>query len=350
MSANIKTVVRFESWVHPDFLARYEREPDVELVTLKPEDQAAGWDGMARAHAYQIASSRDELATHWHANAELLAKAPNLLCISTGGAGFDTVDVPACTAAGVLVVNQAGGNARSVAEHTLGLMLDVAKRITETDRAMRERPRGFPREDLMGREISERTVGLVGFGHVGRRVAHLARAFDMTVLATDPYVDAATISEHGARKVEFDELLAELDFVSLHCPRDPSTLKMMNAETYAKMKKGAAFITTCRGGIHDEMALNDALRSGHLAAAGLDVWDPEPPALDHPLLALPNVVSTFHTAGVTHEARGQMARFASDQAIDVLHGRYPPRIVNPEVWPAYVARFERIMGHRPDDK
>jgi D-3-phosphoglycerate dehydrogenase len=350
MGANIKTVVRFEGWVHPDFLARYEREPDVELLTLDAADQVTGWEGMARAHVYQIASSRDELARHWHANAEFLAKVPNMLCISTGGAGFDTVDVPACTEAGVLVVNQAGGNARSVAEHTLGLMLDVSKRITETDRAMRERARGFPREDLMGHEISERTVGLVGFGHVGRRVAHLARAFDMNVLATDPYVDAETISAHGARKVEFDELLAASDFVSLHCPRDPSTLKMMNQNAFAKMKKGAIFITTCRGGIHDEMALNDAIRSGHIGGAGLDVWDPEPPPLDHPLLALSNVVSTFHTAGVTHEARGQMARFASDQAIDVLHGRYPPRIVNPEVWPAYAARFERIIGHRPDEK
>lgn len=347
MPVNQKTVVRFKSWVHPDMIARYEREPDIDLVTADQENEAEAWEIMGKAQAYQIASSRDELAVQFHAHEEFLKRTPQLLCISTGGAGFDTVDVPACTAAGVLVVNQAGGNARSVAEHTLGMMLDVSKRITETDHKLRTE-RGYPREDLMGFEISGKTIGIVGIGHVGRRVAALARAFDMTVLATDPYVDADTIAAHGARKVELDELLANSDFVSLHCPRDPSTLNMMDGGAFARMKQGAIFITTCRGGIHDEAALNEALRSGHLRGAGLDVWAVEPPPLDHPLLQLPNVVATYHTAGVTHEARAQMAQFASDQAIAVLRGKRPPRLVNPDVWPAYAKRFEQIMGFAPD--
>ncbi|HUS96030.1 MAG TPA: hydroxyacid dehydrogenase, partial [Hyphomicrobiaceae bacterium] len=338
--------VRFNHWVHPDFVARIEHEPGVELITMDQHDDVAATAALSRAHVYQIASSRDELDLKWHAHADLLERAPHLLCISTGGAGFDTVDVAACTAAGVLVVNQAGGNARSVAEHTLGMMLDVSKRITETDRVMRTE-RGMPREDLMGHEISGRTIGIVGIGHVGRRVAALAKAFGMTVLATDPYVNPQKIAEYGATPVVLDELLEKSDFVSLHCPRDTTTIGMMNAEAFARMKQGSIFITTCRGGIHDETALHEAIQSGHLAGAGLDVWDIEPPPLDHPLLRCRNVVATFHTAGVTHEARGQMARFASDQAIEVLAGGYPPRAINPDVWPAYATRFERILGFKP---
>jgi len=347
MPVNQKIVVRFNSWVHPDMLARYAREPDIELVTVDQTNEAEAWEVLGKAHAYQIGSSRDELATPFHAHADLLARTPQLLCVSANGAGYDTVDVAACTEAGVLVVNQAGGNARSVAEHTIGLMLDVGKRLTETDHKMRSE-RGYPREDLMGYEISGKTLGIVGIGHVGSRVAALARAFDMTVLATDPFLDAETVSARGARKVEFNELLEQSDFVSLHCPRDALTLNMMNGEAYARMKPGAIFITTCRGGVHDEMALAEALKSGHLRGAGLDVWAVEPPPLDHPLLAMPNVVATFHTAGVTHEARAQMAQFASDQAIGVLRGKRPPRLINPEVWPVYAKRFEQIMGMSPE--
>ena len=347
MAEASKTVVRFNHWVHPEMIARYAREPDIELVELDQDAEEASWEVMGRAHAYQIASSRDELALHWHAGADLLKRAPQMLCISAGGAGYDTIDVDACTEAGVLVVNQTGGNAQSVAEHTIGLMIDLSKRISETDRALRT-SRGYSRESLMGNEISGCTLGIVGIGNVGRSIARLARAFDMTVLATDPYVDAETVAERGARKVELDDLLAQSDFVSLNCPRDDSTVGMLDEAAYAQMKKGAYLVTTCRGGVHDEVALEAALASGHLGGAGLDVWDVEPPALDHPLLKRENVVATFHTAGVTSEARARMARFASDQAIEVLYGKYPPRPVNPQVWPHYAKRFEEIMGRAPE--
>ncbi len=347
MSDQSKTIVRFDTWVHPEFLTRFDNEADIDLVVVNQDDEAATWPVIAEAHAYQVQSSRDELKQRWHVHGEFLAKAPQMLCISTGGAGYDTVDVAACSTAGVLVVNQTGGNAVSVAEHTIGMMLDIYKRITETDRAMRSRPRGFPREELMGHEISGRTLGIVGIGNVGTRVAKFAKAFDMTVLATDPYVDEATVAKRGARKVELDQLLAQSDFVSLHCPRDSSTIGLIDGTAYAKMKKGAVFLTTCRGGVHDEAALLQALQSGHLGGAGLDVWDKEPPPLGYPLLDLDNVVSTFHTAGVTHEARAQMARFASDQLVDVLRGRVPPRPVNPEVWPKYAQRFEQLFGFAP---
>ena len=182
------------------------------------------WPHLAEAHAFQVSSAKDELPRHWFATAELLARCPELLCVSSNGAGYDTVDVAACTRAGVLVVNQSGGNAQAVAEHAIGLMLDLTRRITENDRRLRHE-RGYSREDIMGREISGKTLGLVGIGHIGGRVAKLAQAFGMTVLAFDPYLTEEEIGRRGATAVSMDELLARSDFVSLHCPRDHDSLQ-----------------------------------------------------------------------------------------------------------------------------
>ncbi|MGI9523030.1 MAG: hydroxyacid dehydrogenase [Hyphomicrobiaceae bacterium] len=344
MTDTLKTILRFDHWIHPEMTARFSRAPDVELVTLNQADTEASWLAFGAAHAYQISSARDELLEQWWATETLLNRAPHLLCVSASGAGYDTIDVDACTNHGVIVVNQAGGNARSVAEHTLGLILDLSKRISETDRYLRE-ARGRNREDLMGREIAGRTLGLIGFGNVGRQVCRLARAFEMRVIATDPFVDSTAISKLGGEKVTLEHLLSHADFVSVHCPRDQSTTGLIGAEALAKMKRGAILITTARGGIHDEFALAAALESGHLGGAGLDVWDVEPPPLDHPLLGRENVVATFHTAGVTQEARRRMARIASDQLIEVLQGKRPSRLINPEVWPRYWERYTQIMGN-----
>jgi len=273
----------------------------------------------------------------------VLQRCPQLLCVSSTGAGYDTIDVPACTRAGVAVVNQTGGNAVSVAEHTFGLLLGVSRRMLECDRRMR-REVIVGRESVMGHEIRGTTIGLVGIGNVGTRVAALARAFGMDVLATDQLLEPDEITRRGARQVSFHELLALSDVVSLHCPRDASTMKMMDADAFARMKPGSIFITTARGGIHDEAALEAALASGHLAGAGLDVWDQEPPPLEHPLLARDNVYATFHTAGVTHEARRNMATIAAQQVTQVLAGERPPRLVNPEVWPAFRRRFLAATG------
>ena len=230
----------------------------------------------------------------------------------------------------------------SVAEHTLGLILSVAHRIAESDRLLR-RDRGFSREDLTGREIAGKTIGLVGIGNIGRRVAALAHAFGMQVLAVDPLLSSDEIRLRGAEPAELDEILDRSDFVSLHCPRDDTTRGMIDAAAFARMKPGAVFISTARGGIHDEAGLLQAIRSGRVAGAGLDVWDREPPPLDHPLLACDTVVATYHTAGVTHEARRNMASISADQIVRLLHGERPPRLVNPEVWPAYARRFEAIL-------
>jgi D-3-phosphoglycerate dehydrogenase len=339
-----KNVVRSDLWIDRSFDERLAREPDISLrVFSRRGDPAAAWELLSAAHVYHASAAKDELPQQWFAGAELIARCPMLLCVSSSGAGYDTVDVAACTAAGVVVVNQAGGNAPSVAEHALGLMLAVSRRMLESDRRMR-RDVGFRREDVMGHEIRGKALGLVGIGHTGRRVAALAQAFGMEVIAADPLLSAQEIAQRGAVPVSLQQLLERADIVSLHCPRDAGTLKMIDAAAFARMKTGAIFISTARGGIHDEAALVDALRSGHLAGAGLDVWEQEPPPRDHPLLTMDNVFATFHTAGVTHEARRNVASIAADQIVALLRGERPPRLVNPEAWPAYEKRRAQLLG------
>jgi D-3-phosphoglycerate dehydrogenase / 2-oxoglutarate reductase len=341
--ARASRVVRSDLWIDPAFDARLARESGVSLGVFAVRGApATAWDQLAAAHVYHVSAAKDELPKEWFVTRELLARCPQLLCVSSSGAGYDTVDVAACTEAGVAVVNQAGGNAPSVAEHTLAMMLGVSRRMVECDRRMR-RELGFAREDVMGHELRGKTVGLVGLGHVGSRVAALCRAFGMDVIATDPLIGDEEITRRGARPVALDALLAQADVVSLHCPRDATTLKMIDAAAFAKMKRGAIFVTTARGGIHDEQALVQALQSGHLAGAGVDVWDREPPPLDHPLLAMDNVYATFHTAGVTHECRRSVAEMAAEQIAQVLAGGRPPRLVNPEVWPAYEKRRAQLL-------
>lgn len=344
MNKPIRRVVRFDFWYHPAMAERFALEPDIELLTCAFEgNDDAAWSALADASAYQISSAKDELPPRWFANANLLERAPKLLCVSATGAGCDTIDIPACTAAGVLVVNQSGANAQSVAEHAMGAMLDVARRMAESDRLLRTR-RGFSREELMGVEVSRKVLGVVGIGNIGRKVARMAAAFDMKVLATDPYLSDEEIAARGAEKVSLDELLARSDFVSLHCPRDSSTLKMFDQQAFARMKPGSVFISTARGGIHDEAALAAALERGHLRGAALDVWDVEPPPLDHPLLRFDNVLATYHTSGVTPEARARMGSFAADQIVGLLRGELPPRLLNPEALPKFKERFETLIG------
>lgn len=346
MTARRKIVVRFKQWYDPAMEARFAREPDIDLRTVERDgDPARVWPHLAEAHAFQVSSARHELPRQWFVTAELLERCPNLLCVSSNGAGYDTIDVAACTRAGVLVVNQAGGNAQSVAEQAIAMMIDVSRRITESDRLLRTE-RGYTREEIMGYEISGKVLGIVGIGHIGTRVAKLARAFDMDVLAVDPYLTEEEIERRGAAPTSFEDLLARSDVVSLHCPRDQDTINMMNRAAFARMKRGSIFITTARGGIHEEAALLEALESGHLYGAGVDVWDNEPPPLDHPLLKRRNVVATYHTAGVTYEARRNMAAYAAEQVVGILKGGRPPRLINAEVWPAYAKRFEAIMGAR----
>ena len=302
---------------------------------------------LASAHGYQVGASRDELAKNFHVTKDLLARCPKLLVVSSNGAGYDTVDVAACTEAGVLVVNQAGGNAQSVAEHALGMMLALSKRIVEVDKALR-REGTFERTAFKGVEMYGKTVGIIGIGNVGTRLAGMCRhALVMTVLAYDPFVGDNEVAARGAKKVTLDQLLARSDFVSINCPLTDESRNMMGEAEFAKMKPTAMFVTTARGSIHDENALAEALRAKKIAGAGLDVWEKEPPPHDHPLMAFDNVFVSPHTAGVTNDARRHMATIAAEQMIAALAGERPPRMVNPEVWPAYAKRFAREFGRAP---
>ena len=232
-------------------------------------------------------------------------------------------------AAGVLVVNQSGGNAHSVAEHALAMMLTLSKRIIEADRALR-RDANVNRNALIGTEVQGKTVGIIGIGNVGRRIAELCKGLlGMKVLAYDPYLTAAEIAARGGEKVELDDLLRAADYVSISCPLTKDNRGMIGAREFALMQPHAYFITTARGFIHDEAALLDALRNKKIAGAGLDVWAKEPPPPDHPLLQFDNVLASPHTAGVTKEARANMGRIAAEQVLDALDGKRPPRIVNP---------------------
>ena len=348
MSANNKRVFYVKYLAHEVYADILRARPDVRLDRLENEAAEEVFAPiLAAAHAYQIGAARDELAGHFHVDRDFLRRAPNLLIVSSNGAGYDPVDVEACTEAGVVVVNQAGGNAGSVAEHALGMLLTLSKRIIEADRALRRDP-NVNRNALIGTEAQGRTIGIVGLGHVGRRIAELCKGLlGMKVLAYDPYLSATEIAAGGGEKVGLDELLRRSDYVSINCPLTKESRGMIGAREFALMQPHAFFITTARGFIHDEAALLQALRGKLIAGAGLDVWSKEPPPPEHPLLQFDNVLASPHTAGVTREARMNMARIAAEQMLDVLDGKRPPRLINPEVWPAYAKRFERVFGFVP---
>lgn len=348
MSVNSKRVFYVKYLANPIYIDILKARADVRLDRLENESAEADFAPILEAaHVYQIGAARDELAPHFHVHPDLLKRTPNLLLVSSNGAGFDPVDVEACTAAGVLVVNQSGGNAHSVAEHALAMMLTLSKRIIQSDRRLR-RDHNVNRNDLVGNEVEHKTVGIVGLGNVGSRIAALCSTLlGMKVLAYDPNLSAEEMAARGGEKVELDELLRRADFVSISCPLDKGSRGMIGAREFALMQPHAYFVTTARGFIHDEDALLGALRDKRIAGAGLDVWSKEPPPPDHPLLQFDNVLASPHTAGVTTEARQNMGRIAAEQVLAALDGKRPPRVINPEVWPHYAERFRKAFGFTP---
>src|ERR1700735_1968256 len=239
--------------VYTDIL---KARPDVRLDRLEndsPEEVSAPI--LAAAHAYQIGAARDELAKHFHVDADLLRRAPNLLIVSSNGAGYDPVDVEACTAAGVIVVNQSGGNAQSVAEHALGMLITLSKRIIQADRVLR-REANINRNALMGAEVQGKTIGIVGLGNVGRRIAALCKGLlNMNVLAYDPYLSATEMAERGGEKVTLEELLRRSDFVSISCPLTKDNRGMIGSREFAAMRALPYFITQHPGFFSAEAAL-----------------------------------------------------------------------------------------------
>lgn len=344
MSQSPFRVGYLERPMYPSFNAILDAEPSIELIRIglsETEDSIRA--KLASCHGYYVMASRDELPKPWHVSVELLATLPLLLLVVSYGAGYDTIDVRACTAAGVAAVNQAGGNAQAVAEHAVAMMMTLLKRIPEAQHAIKAGT-AEQREALMGHELSGKTVGIIGLGHTGSRTAAIVRGFDCRVLAVDPYLDAKVCAERGASKVELDALLPLADIVSVHCPLTNETLNLFDARRFTAMRRGAIFINTSRGSTFDEAALDGALSSRHLAGAGIDVWEQEPPSHQHPLLRHPSVLASSHMAGVTHESRDRVARMAAQAFVAAADDEIPPRLVNPEVVERFRARLAAMRG------
>ena len=247
--------------------------------------------------------------------AELLAKAPKLRVVGRAGVGVDNIDLEEATKRGILVMSTPGGNSVSVAEHTFALMLALARQVPRLDKAMHE---GRWEKSSAGQtELRGKTLGLIGLGRIGSEVAVRAEAFDMRVLGYDPFISEAAARELNVELAPLDRVLAESDFLSLHTAVSPSTQNLINAANIAKMKTGARIINTARGELIDEAALADALKSGKLAGAAVDVFAEEPPK-NSPLLGLPNVIGTPHVAGSTAEAQEEVGTQVAVQIRDYL--------------------------------
>jgi D-3-phosphoglycerate dehydrogenase len=281
------------------------RKPGWEVSTPSRDGLAAS---LAAADALIVRSATQ-------VTEQILEAAPKLRVVGRAGVGVDNIDLDAATRRGVLVMNTPGGNAVSVAEHTLALLMAVARRIPQHSAAIHAGR--WEKSGAQGVELRGKTLGLVGIGRVGNEVARRARAMEMLVLAYDPYVSESAARDAGVELSGLTELLARSDFVSLHAALSPSTEKLINAEALAKFKPGAVLVNAARGELVDEVALADALHSGKLSGAGLDVFAEEPPK-NSPLLGLPNAVFTPHIAGSTREAQEEVGTLIAQQVHDFL--------------------------------
>jgi D-3-phosphoglycerate dehydrogenase len=347
---NAKNVFWFDDGKSPNVADVLDEATEIAMHRLEFDAPPAGnWAVMRDAHVYCVTSTRDEVPDQYKVHEALLRNCPNLLVVSASGAGYDPVDVEACTAAGVLVVNQSGANAEAVAEHAAGMMLALTKKMFETDRFLR-RERGIARETFKGWNVEGKTLGIVGLGNTGRRMARICGlGLRMKIIAYDPYLTGDEIQQRGATACDFPSLVTQSDYVSVHCPYSTETKDMFNDETIGLMKRSAFLINCARGGITNELALAKALDEEQLAGAALDVWDVEPPPMDHPLLQFDNFIATYHTAGVTYDSRENMATWNAEQVRIILRGEHPPRLINPQAWDAFATRFETLFGHPVGD-
>jgi D-3-phosphoglycerate dehydrogenase len=260
---------------------------------------------------------------------------PSLRAIARPGIGVDNVDLAAASERGIMVINTPDAPTESTAEHAVALLISVAKRVVTGSRFLQTND--FPRTELLGTEVRDRVLGVVGFGRIGRRVAEIcALGFKMRVIAYDPYC-----ADPGIPYVEFtndlNDLLGRVDFLTLHLPLTPETHHLIGEEQIRRMRRGSYLINAARGPVVDEQALIRALQDGHLAGAGLDVFDPEPPSGDNPLLSMNNVVCTPHVASYTDRGQAAMRTGIVDQLIQLIQKERPPFIVNPQAWPGRMA-------------
>ncbi len=263
------------------------------------------------------------------ADAELLEKAHQLKAIARAGVGVDNIDLNVATVQGVVVMNTPSGNTVATAELALGLMLSLARHIPVAHGALVDGR--WERKKWMGTELRNKTLGVVGFGRIGQAVAKRAQAFDMSIVYFDPYLPADFAIENTTRVASLDELYAQADYITLHTVSSPETKHMINADSIAKMKDGVRIVNAARGALIDAQALADAIQSGKVAGAGLDVYDGEPPADDHPLVGLAGVVHTPHLGASTEEAQEAVAVEAAELMIDALLNENYNSVVNPAV-------------------
>ncbi|HLG95625.1 MAG TPA: phosphoglycerate dehydrogenase [Bryobacteraceae bacterium] len=272
-------------------------------------------------------------------DAKLLAQAPKLRVIGRAGVGVDNVDLAAATSAGVLVMNTPGGNAVSVAEHTMALALSLARSIPAASASTKAGK--WEKRKFMGTELRGKTLGIVGLGSVGREVVKRAAAFEMRIVANDPYVNSQTATSVGVELVDLPTLYAESDYITLHTALTPESHRMLSREAFAKMKKGVRIINCARGELIDEPALREALESGKVAGAALDVFEQEPPAADDPLLKTETLIGTPHIGGSTEEAQETVGVRLAQQIVDYLQHGIAVNAVN---LPALTPEQYRTLG------
>ncbi|MFN8483394.1 MAG: hydroxyacid dehydrogenase [Anaerolineae bacterium] len=269
-------------------------------------------------------------------DAAFLERAPDLRIVGRPGIGIDNIVVSDCTAAGVLVVHTPDAPTESTAEHTVALIFGVARKLVTADAGLRTGGWASPRGPLLGMDLRGKTLGVVGLGRIGGRVAQIMGAgVGMRVVGYDPYTAPERAASLGVSLVpSFDDLLRQADVLTLHSPATAETRHLMNAAAFAAMKPGALLVNCSRGPVIDEAALLDALNSGQVGAAGLDVFDPEPPLPGNPLLTHPNVLVTPHIASFTVEGVRGMHIGVAEEVAAALRGERPRWLVNGAAWPA----------------
>jgi D-3-phosphoglycerate dehydrogenase len=299
-------------------------------ATLRGTTEAVAWPGPEKQPLKEaVADVEAILVRVAKLPPEVIRAAPRLKIIAKHGVGYDNINIPAATAAGVIVTNTPQANSTSVAEHALALLLAVARRIGESDRDLALK-QIRPQKVYQGLELSGKVMGIVGLGSAGLRLARMAgQGLDMRVIGFDPYRDPWPEGVERCR--ELDPLLAQADFVSIHVPLTPETRNLIGPTALTRMKPTCILVNTSRGGIVDEVAVGEAVRAGRLAGVGLDVIVDEPLRPDHPLSGVPNVILTPHMAGVTEEAMMNMAQDAALDILRVLRGERPVFPVNREV-------------------
>jgi len=323
MPTDLKPLVVLAGDIHPAGVELLEKEARVVIARDLTEEGVILAAREAEGILFRIRPRCTE---------RLMASCARLKVVGRYGVGLDTVDLSAATRLGIAVVHAPGSNSNAVAEHAIMLMLSALKKLVPMDRATR---RGSWRAGFSGiGELKGLTLGIIGVGNIGSRVARLARGFDMRVLGYDPYVPADELRRREVEPVsDLRSLLGEADIVTCHTPLTKETEHLINAETIAQMKDRAVFVNTSRGGVQDERALFEALTRGKLRAAGLDVWEEEPVAADNPLLNHENVVATPHMAGVSEPAERNIATQVAAEILRVLKGEKPRVLGNPDLWP-----------------